>query len=484
MLILPLHKPLNRANFPVATMLLVLANVVVFFGFQLRDARALGQAMQVYRNQDLARLEVPAYERHLLQTRQAGALSNFRQVPEQQRAAYVAMHGLTDVAFLRALQSGRLFDTPDTLPRWQQARAPYQARLEQVFTYRHILRSSEWSLHRMLSSAFLHADFMHLLGNMLFLTAIGLLLEGAIGPWRFAGVYLLGALGSSAVSLWWRAGEAGGGLGASGAIAAMMGAFCVVWGRHPVRFFYWIGVVFDYVRAPAIWLLPVWLGWEVWNLLTNTGAGIGFDAHAGGLVTGALLGAMLVASGQRRLGFMLDLPEVPVDDRFERAQRHIGRMENAEAERLLAELAIETPHHIEIARARYLVARNSGQPAAIQSRALALLAIPAADAAQAQLQFEAWQASQAQGAHLEPALRAGLIQHWLALGLDTQVEHLLAASAADMAPQELAQHWFKLALHHRSAQAHDKSSQLLQQLVARFPDLPQAEKARFLLHNA
>jgi membrane associated rhomboid family serine protease len=484
MLILPLHKPLTRANFPVVTMLLVLVNVVVFFGFQLRDTRALDRAMQVYRSQGVGQYEVPAYERHLERTHQAKALDDFRQVPQARRVDYVAAHTLTDVAFLRALQSGALFDTPQTLPLWQRARAPYEARLAQVFTYRHILRSSEWSLHRMLSSAFLHGDFMHLLGNMLFLIAIGILLEGAIGPWRFAGVYLLGALGSSAVSLLWRAGEAGGGLGASGAIAAMMGAFCVVWGRHPVRFFYWIGVVFDYVRAPAIWLFPVWLGWEVWNLLTNDGAGIGFDAHAGGLVTGALLGAVLVLTGQRRQRYILDLPEVAVDDRWERAQRHLGRMENAEAERLLVELAAEQPQHVGVATARWRVACNGGQPAAIRLRGLALLNIPAVDAAQARLQLEVWQALHAEGTKLDRALRAGLVQHWLALELEAQVEQLLSVSEPDMAADELAQHWFRLALHHRSAQAQDKAGQLLRQVVERFPDLPQAEKARFLLQNA
>nr|WP_237653481.1 rhomboid family intramembrane serine protease [Xanthomonas translucens] len=178
----------------------------------------------------------------------------------------------------------------------------------------------------MLSSAFLHADGLHLFGNMLFLVVLGTLLEGAIGRWRFLLVYLLGAFGASAFSLAWRWGEAGGGLGASGAIAGLMGAFCVVWGRRPVRFFYWFVVVFDYVRGPAIALLPLWLGWELYNLLVNGDAGIGFDAHAGGLVIGALLGAALVAMRQTREAFMRDEAVAAADDRWERAQRHLGRL--------------------------------------------------------------------------------------------------------------------------------------------------------------
>ena len=197
----------------------------------------------------------------------------------------VAQEALTDVAFTQALAGGELFDDAAAFARWRELRPRYERLRDEVFTLRHVLRSSEIDPWRMLSSAFLHGGAGHLIGNMIFLGALGLLVEGALGAWRFAAVYVLGALGSSAVSLWWRWGESGGGLGASGAIAALMGTFCLVYGRQPVRFFYWIGVVFDYVRAPAIWLFPAWLGWEVYNLLANGDLGIGFDAHAGGLVT-------------------------------------------------------------------------------------------------------------------------------------------------------------------------------------------------------
>src|SRR5690606_22699464 len=130
------------------------------------------------------------------------------------------------------------------------------------------------------------------------LALIGLLVEGALGHGLFLAVYLLGGMGSALLSLLWRMGETGGALGASGAIAALMGAYCVLWGRRKVRFFWWFFVVFDYVKAPALVLLPVWLGWEVLNMAFNSQANIGFDAHAGGIVCGALL-----ALGVRRLGW-------------------------------------------------------------------------------------------------------------------------------------------------------------------------------------
>ena len=237
MLILPLHRPITRASFPVVTALLIIVNVLVFFGWQAGDEAAMDRARTHYVDNGLARFELPAYERHLLATNQIDALDELRQLPAGARADYISQVTLTDVAYLDALHAGALFDDAAALEAWRPLRAAYDAELENVFTLRHMLRSSEVDPWRMLAAAFLHGGVMHLVGNMLFLLALGVLVEGALGPWRHLGLYLLGAVGSSAVSLLWRWGEAGGGLGASGAVAALMGAFCVVWGRQPVRFF-------------------------------------------------------------------------------------------------------------------------------------------------------------------------------------------------------------------------------------------------------
>jgi hypothetical protein len=299
-------------------------------------------------------------------------------------------------------------------------------------------------------------------------------------------VYLLGAFGASAASLLWRWGEVGGGLGASGAIAALMGAFCVVWGRRPVRFFYWFGVVFDYVRAPAIVLLPLWLGWELFNLFLGEEQGIGFDAHAGGLVCGALLGGALVATRQTRPAYMQDqATESPVDDRWERAQRHLGRMENVEAEALLAALAAEQPQRFDIALARCRVARNAGSTRALRERALHLLSLAAADAAQAQAQRAVLQELAGAGMEVPPESRLHLAHAWSSLGLLQEAEALLLdPQAATGSPGPLAQALLSLAMRHAERQARDQQRRLLGVLLERYPDQPQAAKARFLLEIA
>jgi len=480
MLILPLHKPLDRSNFPLVTLLLVLANVLVFFGLQGGDTERLDHAAAVYDSAGLVRYEGPAYARWLRERGRTGEAERLLALAPQEQGQAVAAATLYDLPFQQALREGALFASPQTLADWRTRRPAYDAQLARVFTQRHVLRHGEWSPKRMLSSAFLHGGVMHLLGNMLFLIAIGVLLEGAIGPVALLGVYLLGALGSSAASLLWRAGEVGAGLGASGAIAAMMGAFCVVWGRQPVRFFYWFGVVFDYVRAPAIWLLPLWLGWEVYSLLSALDAGVAFDAHAGGLVCGALIGAGLVAAGRRRDAFIADAPlRAAADDRWARAQQHLGRMENDQAEQLLAQLAAEHPQRFDVALARYRAARNAGQAARIQQRAADLLAIGAGDVGQAATQFEVLQQEHPA---LDAARYAALAERWTALGRLQAVEVLLQQTG-DLSRADQALLWFRLALRHGETQAGDQQQRLLQAVIERFPDLPQAQKARFLLDN-
>ncbi len=484
MLIIPLHKPLRLATFPWVTMALVLVNIAVFFGWQWGDAERMADAQAWYQQSGLSEQEMPAYRRHLIATGQMEALRRFEALPEEERPDYVGSTTLTDVAFQQALQQGGLFEDEQVRAAWQPLRRQYQAQLDEVFTLRHLLRSSEWSLPRMLSSTFLHADFMHLLGNMVFLVILGLLLEGALGGGRFLAVYLLGALGSSVASLLWRWGEAGGGLGASGAVAAVMGAFCVVWGLRQVRFFYWFGVVFNYVRAPAIWLLPAWLGWEVYNLLANKDAGIGFDAHAGGLICGAALGGVLVLARQTREHYMLeDAPEQAADMRWEQAQRHMGRMETGPAERLLAELATEQPQRLDVAIARYRVARNAGNAADMRSRSLAVLSLPADDRNSLQVQQDLLKPLLAEPAGLSPAEARQLLALCLSAGWLAEVESLLLGSNG-MPEDELAQGWLKLALRHAELHAPAQQQRVLELLEQRYPGTPQAGKARFLLENS
>ena len=226
MLLLPLHRPLTRATFPVVTALLVLINVFVFFGPQAGDEARVEEALTGYIPSRLAEIEAPAYERWLIERGgRADDLADFRALGDDRaRREFVGRRTLVDREFEPALRTGRLFPDESTFDEWRRLRVGYDAQLSSIPTLRYLLRASEFDPVRLVSSAFLHADIGHLFGNMLFLMIIGLLVEGALGPWRFLAVYLLGAVGANLASLAFHWGDATGGLGASGAIAALMGA--------------------------------------------------------------------------------------------------------------------------------------------------------------------------------------------------------------------------------------------------------------------
>ncbi|WP_161959938.1 rhomboid family intramembrane serine protease [Xanthomonas arboricola] len=487
MLLMPLHKPWSRQNIPWVTLLLVLVNVVVYLGYQRRDDALVENAVRYYVESGLGALEAQAHLRYLEQSNdaklRAARQGKLGSVPARQRLAYLAQLTMHDLAFIETLRSGALFKDEQRLREWRTLRAPYDARLSRVFTLRHLQRSSEWSPARMLTATFLHGSFDHLLGNMLFLLALGTLLEGAIGSGWFLLLYLLGGFGASAASLWWRWGAPGGGLGASGAIAALMGAFCVVWGRRKVRFFYWFFVVFDYVRGPAILLLPLWLGWELYSLLWNDNGNVAFEAHAGGLISGALLGAVLVLLRRTRPSFMEEDEAGRVDDRWERAQRHLGRMENAEAERLLAELASEQPHRLDVALARYRTARNAGRSQDSVRHAQTLLQLHTHYDEQTRSQLTVAAELSKAGIEYAASARMALIATCLRTGLLADAERLLKEGGLGVPRDELAQHWFVLALRHGELQDGAQRTRLLRHVLDQFPEQGQAGKARFLLEN-
>ncbi len=315
MLIVPAHKPLNRRNFPAVTLLLVLINFVVFFGWQAGDYQAFRDSVQYYLDSELPDLEWPRYLDYV----QENDPESFREARELERAAGEAPaeagSRLTDElrfqvmfshgAFQEALDAHRIIRPEDAeFERWRRLRDEFEALRSRSFTERYALEYSDPRPVTLISHMFMHGGVMHLIGNMVFLVMLGLLVEGALGGRLYIVAYLLGGLGAAAASLALRGGGASGLVGASGAIAGLMGLYAVLYNTRPVRFFYWAFVYFDYVKKPAIILLPLWLGWELLQLHLAGNRGVAYEAHAGGIVTGALIGGGILALGWQRRAFL------------------------------------------------------------------------------------------------------------------------------------------------------------------------------------
>jgi membrane associated rhomboid family serine protease len=140
------------------------------------------------------------------------------------------------------------------------------------------------------SGMFLHGSWSHILGNMVFLWAFGPEIEDAMGRGRYLAFYLLGGLAASAAQIAAAPGSTVPNLGASGAIAAVMGAFLVTYPRDRIRSLLIIVIFIRVTYIPAALLIGVWFLLQFLNLGTvvqQTG-GVAYAAHIGGFVFGAV----------------------------------------------------------------------------------------------------------------------------------------------------------------------------------------------------
>jgi membrane associated rhomboid family serine protease len=154
----------------------------------------------------------------------------------------------------------------------------------------------------LITSQFLHGGFLHILGNMLFLWIFGNNIEDKLGHVKYLIFYLTcGAL--AALTQWFFSMQSGiPSLGASGAIAGVMGAYILRFPNARVRTLLFLGPFITFPEIPAIFFLGIWFvqqaiyGIASLNVPTNIGmesGGIAYWAHAGGFVFGAILGPLL-----------------------------------------------------------------------------------------------------------------------------------------------------------------------------------------------
>lgn len=152
------------------------------------------------------------------------------------------------------------------------------------------------------SSQFLHGGFLHLAGNMLYLWIFGNNVEDRLGHVRYIIFYLAcGAL--AALAQWFfSSGSSVPSLGASGAIAGVMGAYILRFPNAQILTLIPLGIIFWTFRIPAIFFLGWWFvqqalyGVASLQAPANIGmqsGGVAYWAHAGGFVFGAVLGPLL-----------------------------------------------------------------------------------------------------------------------------------------------------------------------------------------------
>jgi membrane associated rhomboid family serine protease len=144
------------------------------------------------------------------------------------------------------------------------------------------------------TSMFMHGSLLHLGGNMLFLWIFGNNIEDAMSRWRFAAFYLLGGLVAVGAQVLADPNATAPTVGASGAIAAVLGAYALLYPRARVITVVFIIIFFTIIELPALLVLGFWILMQVLlgaGDLTSPGGtqgGVAYFAHIGGFAFGLL----------------------------------------------------------------------------------------------------------------------------------------------------------------------------------------------------
>ena len=156
----------------------------------------------------------------------------------------------------------------------------------------------------LLTSMFMHGGWMHIIGNMIYLWAFGPEIEEAMGSFRFLVFYLAGGLIAMMAQVLADPSSSIPVLGASGAIAAVMGAFIVTFPRDRIRTVLWFLIFFRVTYIPAVLVIGFWFLMQVLNFGSvaevRTG-GVAYMAHIAGFLFGVVFARTLV--DRKRLAY-------------------------------------------------------------------------------------------------------------------------------------------------------------------------------------
>lgn len=257
-----------------------------------------------------------------------------------------------------------------------------RASLDAMPSFRYAYSTREDDFYRLITHMFLHADWMHLLGNMLFFFLCGPFVEDVFGRPLFAILYFLGGIASVLTFGAKHAGEETMLVGASGAIAAVMGAYLLRFLRSRIEFiflpFWWRPWVNFRFFAPAWLVLPLWFVQQLIAMRSETGEGGGtaFSAHVGGFVFGLAMAAIMKYA---RIEETYVDPAVKaattwsIDPRFEQAMaaRAVGNLDAAKQQ--LGALLREKPADVDALTLAVQVAQEAGDLKMLDATATRLL---------------------------------------------------------------------------------------------------------------
>ncbi len=288
LLIFPAERKLNWNTPPVATLFLIILNILIYFSFQTSEQEQLKDVIDYYRTSPLLEIEYPKYAE--LKKEDYLKIDDNAQQPSDQ----IIFEMLFDSQWNKLLEKGLIPETSENYQEWASSRQIFNDKLKLIPFYTLGYKPGKSTINNSITYMFLHGGFGHLLGNMVFLLIFGFSLEIIFGKLKYLGIYLSSGIFSALFFGLFNSESYLPLVGASGAIAGLMGSYATVYGLKKIKFFYWILGYFNYIRLPALIVLPVWIAKEVWEYSTQEGSNVAYLAHVGGLLGGAVVTFLVI----------------------------------------------------------------------------------------------------------------------------------------------------------------------------------------------
>ncbi len=488
MLLIPFDRKLDWRRPPLATLGLILANILVYIIFQTGDYDRLADATDFYQESGLKDIELTEYQAALQARGEQDAL--LRRDSEDVAADEALWTIISDSAFMQRI-SNRTLLPPDhaQYPDWRAKRAEFESRMDRVVFWSYGLKPAEPNLPSLFTHMFLHGGGGHLIGNMLFLLAVGFLVEGVLGARLMLATYLLAGILAGAADFVVAADRFIPGVGASGAIAGLMGMYCVLFGWTRVQFFYFVWVYFNVTRAPALVLLPLWLGYELvsWLWLSD-GSNINYAAHAAGLTAGAAIAFGLRQFWPQSLDFGFITEQVDARDRerlLQEADAHLRALEFEHARPLIEDLLEDAPEDMGLLKRLHRCLRLKPDSEAYHRTSQQILEHARNPGSDPALVLETFR-DYTQRARPKPRINGHLLQmlglYFARQGEVREAEKLTRAALRNKLPEAPAM-LVALAEAHLRAGHPERAQNPLQTLARDYPSHSESEYARNLLRQ-
>jgi len=362
MLFIPLEKNIDWKKPPFITIFLIVINFIFYFGFQLSDDDNYAEAFNYYFSSGLIDIETLYYADYLKNKENKFSLVAKKEEKEalsskEKESLFFKMRN--DGEFLLQLESDKIIQKEDkNFEKWKPLSKIFYEKLNNTTSYAYGIKNYKVTLETIVSHMFLHANFEHLFWNMVFLFIFGFSVEAILGWKTYISTYLLAGIGSAVFDILLEPSNALPGIGASGAISGLTGMYTVLFGMRKIRFFYFVFVYFDTVKAPAIIILPLWLGYEFYNYFYIP-SNINNLAHAGGLICGAI-----IAYASKKLHKEINIEYMDENNNkeafntlYSEAQKLISELKLDKAKIILLRLYKEQPDNIEMLLQLYSLAK-------------------------------------------------------------------------------------------------------------------------------